>query len=87
MLKLHNFILEKMSESAHDFDILMNDGSTRSMSHYKEKFSYGLVNISWILNFNSCVHIWPERATESINRRFRPQSLKMTPYEVLFYNF
>jgi len=24
-----------MTESAHDFDILMNDGSTRSMSHYK----------------------------------------------------
>ena len=42
MLKLNDFILEKMSESAHDFDILMNDGSTRSMSHYKEKFSYGL---------------------------------------------
>ena len=29
-----------MTESAHDFDILMNDGSTRSMSHYKEKFSF-----------------------------------------------
>jgi hypothetical protein len=26
---------EKMAGSAHDFEILMNDGSTRSMSHYK----------------------------------------------------
>ena len=39
---LNNFVLEKMTESAHDFDILMNDGSTRSMSHYKEKFSFDL---------------------------------------------
>jgi len=34
-------LTEKMTESAHDFDILMNDGSTRSMSHYKERFSFG----------------------------------------------
>ena len=85
MLKLHNFILEKMSESAHDFDILMNDGSTRSMSHYKEKFSFGRFQTN-----NDNFERPPQNRTISItllvkNLKIRdPQFLlwMLPPYEV-----
>ena len=72
-----------MSESAHDFDILMNDGSTRSMSHYKEKFSSGLFPALKSYDSPRSYKLDIEFNNENLKKR-DPQFLLWTlpPYEV-----